>query len=254
MVRDTAAFEAKYGSGLPVAGQYAGSLNNAGERIELLDAAGTVIHDFRFEDDWFDITDGLGFSLTVKDPQTADPNAYDDKSSGGPAPRQAARPARTTAARCLRWARWSSMSCWPTPRAAGPDWIELHNTTDQAIDIGGWFLSDDANNLTKYEIAAGTSIAADGYIVFYENRHFGKPGRSGLPGALRASAPTARRCICIPARRRADRLQRAGEVRCLRGGGLAGPLSKEHGHLQLRGPEQAHAGCGQCRSAGRARS
>ena len=73
VVRNTAAFQAKYGSGLPVVGQYAGSLNNAGERIELLDAAGTVIHDFRFEDDWFDITDGLGFSLDSQRPQDSGP-------------------------------------------------------------------------------------------------------------------------------------------------------------------------------------
>jgi hypothetical protein len=38
---------------------------------------------------------------------------------------------------------------------AGPDWIELHNTTSAPIDIGGWFLSDndrDEPNLTKYRI------------------------------------------------------------------------------------------------------
>ena len=64
-------------------------------------------------------------------------------------------------------------------QGSGPDWIELHNTTDQPITIAGWFLSDDANNLTKYEIAAGTKIAADGYIVFYENRHFANTADPG---------------------------------------------------------------------------
>ena len=41
VVKDLAAFQAKYGPKLPVVGQYAGSLDNAGERIELVDAAGT---------------------------------------------------------------------------------------------------------------------------------------------------------------------------------------------------------------------
>ena len=68
VVRDVAAFEARYGSGLPIAGQYVGSLNNTGERIELEDAAGRTIHNFRFQDGWYDVTDGLDFSLTVKDP------------------------------------------------------------------------------------------------------------------------------------------------------------------------------------------
>ena len=31
--------------------------------------------------------------------------------------------------------------------------IELTNTTDQAIDVSGWFLSDDLNNLAKYRLA-----------------------------------------------------------------------------------------------------
>jgi hypothetical protein len=78
VVRDITVFQAKYGSTLPVVGQYAGSLNNAGERVKLLDAAGAIIHDFRYDDDWFEVTDGSGFSLTIKDPKTADPNAYGD--------------------------------------------------------------------------------------------------------------------------------------------------------------------------------
>jgi hypothetical protein len=80
VVKDIAAFDARYGSSLPVAGEYGGSLSNAGEQIELHDAAGTVIHDFCYEDNWFDETDGMGYSLTVKDPRTADPNAFGDRS------------------------------------------------------------------------------------------------------------------------------------------------------------------------------
>lgn len=69
------------------------------------------------------------------------------------------------------------------------DWIELHNTTSQTIDIGGWFLSDDDQFLGKYEIAGTTSIEPDGYVVFYETTHFGNeldPG-SNDPFALSES-------------------------------------------------------------------
>jgi len=59
--------------------------------------------------------------------------------------------------------------------AGAPDWIELHNTTDAAINIGGWFLSDSSTDFMKYEIAAGTTIEPFGYIVFYEDLHFGNP-------------------------------------------------------------------------------
>jgi hypothetical protein len=72
VVRDTAAFKAKYGSSLPIAGQYSGSLANNGERIELLDAIGRTIHNFRYEDNWYDRTDGGGYSLTIVNP--ANPN------------------------------------------------------------------------------------------------------------------------------------------------------------------------------------
>lgn len=68
VVKDLTAFEAKYGADLPVLGQYTGSLSNGGERIVLKDAAGTVICDFEFDDDWYDLTDGSGYSLTVEDP------------------------------------------------------------------------------------------------------------------------------------------------------------------------------------------
>ncbi|MHC4084388.1 MAG: lamin tail domain-containing protein [Planctomycetota bacterium] len=65
---------------------------------------------------------------------------------------------------------------------AGPDWIELHNTTDEAINIGGWFLSDndrDEPNLMKYRIANGTTIDANDYLVFYQDTDFNNPGDPG---------------------------------------------------------------------------
>ena len=84
IVKDIAAFEARYGPDLPIAGQYEGSLSNAGERIRLLDAAGQVIHDFRFRDDWYESTDGAGHSLVVQNPATTDPTALGDKTSWRP--------------------------------------------------------------------------------------------------------------------------------------------------------------------------
>ncbi len=79
VVKDVAAFERKYGRGLPVVGSYSGSLDNAGERVELQDAAGQVICSFRYRDGWYESTDGAGFSLTVRNPVTAEPNNLGDK-------------------------------------------------------------------------------------------------------------------------------------------------------------------------------
>jgi len=69
IVKDLSAFQAAYPgfSGL-IAGVYSGSLDNAGERVTLLDAAGREITDFRYSDNWRELTDGRGFSLTIIDP------------------------------------------------------------------------------------------------------------------------------------------------------------------------------------------
>jgi hypothetical protein len=70
------------------------------------------------------------------------------------------------------------------------DWIELYNTTDKTINIGGWFLSDnndDDPNRMKYEIAAGTTIDPNGYVVFYENLHFDNPSDPGCNRPFRLS-------------------------------------------------------------------
>lgn len=48
------------------------------------------------------------------------------------------------------------------------DAVEFYNPSGDDVDIGGWYLSDSQNNLQKYRIAAGTTIPAGGYIVFYE--------------------------------------------------------------------------------------
>ena len=47
------------------------------------------------------------------------------------------------------------------------DWIELYNSSEESIDLGGYFLSDKADNIDKWEIPAGIVIPAKGYVVFW---------------------------------------------------------------------------------------
>ncbi|MDG2124729.1 MAG: CotH kinase family protein, partial [Verrucomicrobiales bacterium] len=69
VVRDVAAFEARYGGGLPVAGAYGGDrLSNGGERLKLSFGAGVPIHDIDPYDDvapWPAAADGTGASLVL---------------------------------------------------------------------------------------------------------------------------------------------------------------------------------------------
>ncbi|MHC4722139.1 MAG: CotH kinase family protein, partial [Planctomycetota bacterium] len=79
VVRNQAKFVIRY-PGVPVgkiAGEFVGAINNGGERIELVDALGQVIHNFRFKDGWYPITDGEDFSLNIIDPTNTDPNSWE---------------------------------------------------------------------------------------------------------------------------------------------------------------------------------
>jgi hypothetical protein len=194
VVRDPNAFTAKYGQGLPVAGTYSGSLDNAGEKIELTDAAGTVIHSFKYEDNWYDITDGTGFSLTVKDPANipAEPNSLSDKSLWRPSANIGGSPGYDDTGVLPELGDIVINEIMAHSHAAGDDWIELHNTTNKTISIAGWLLSDDENNLSKYRIAQGTVIGPYGYKVFYEHEHFNNLSDAGcmVPFALSENGET----------------------------------------------------------------
>ncbi len=174
VVRNTAAFEAAYPdfNGV-IAGQYTGSLDNDGDRILLQDAIGTVVHDFKFRDGWYGITDGGGFTLTVIDPNNTDLVLYGEKDA---------------------WRASTNKGGSPGVGDIGPnpgdivinevlahsddspnDWIELYNVSEIDIYIGGWYLSDnndDDPNLMKYRIDDDTIIAANGYAVFTQDQHF----------------------------------------------------------------------------------
>ncbi|MHC4352233.1 MAG: lamin tail domain-containing protein [Planctomycetota bacterium] len=191
-VRDRGVFEALYGTRVNVAGQYAGSLSNGGERITLEDAAGQIILDFAYKDGWRSLTDGDGFSLTIIDAANTDTDSWEQKDSWRASAYAGGSPGQ------------GDSGIVPDPGAvvinellahshdAASDWIELHNTTGAAVDIGGWFLSDSKNSLFKYEIAGGTVIGPGEYLVLYQDAHFGNAGDAGAhePFALSENGET----------------------------------------------------------------
>ena len=68
IVKDLAGFRARYGDEIPVAGEYGGSLSNSGENVTIVAPTGDEIQAFRYDDDWYPETDGMGFSLVHVDP------------------------------------------------------------------------------------------------------------------------------------------------------------------------------------------
>lgn len=47
------------------------------------------------------------------------------------------------------------------------DWIEIYNPTSQSLDISGYFLSDNFENIMMWEFPQGTIIPANGYLVVF---------------------------------------------------------------------------------------
>ena len=50
------------------------------------------------------------------------------------------------------------------------DWIELYNGTSDEIKLEGYYLSDDANNLTKWKIPKRTKIKAGKYLLIWADK------------------------------------------------------------------------------------
>ncbi len=46
------------------------------------------------------------------------------------------------------------------------DWIELYNTSEEAVDLSGWYLSDKVAKVTKWQMPVGTIIEGKGFLVF----------------------------------------------------------------------------------------
>jgi len=177
VARNVTAFKQRY-PGVPdsqIVGPYTGRLADGGERIRLLTPMSQVLLDFEYKDGWLPQTDGGGYSLVKIDP-TADPTTYGLKSAwrasnklhGGPG---VADPGFNPGVIVINEVLAHS-------DIAGGDFIELYNTTDADIPVGGWFLSDTETNLALYTIPAGKVVPARGYLLLTQQADFG--GAFGL--------------------------------------------------------------------------
>ncbi len=167
VVEDVDAFRFRYGDSATVLGQWAGGLSNSGEELTLLDSVGNEIVSVDYADSglWSVAADGRGASLVLID--------------------DAQTPA-DEAGKHYRWAASTTFNGTPGEASVAPqgvvinevlahtdapqsDTIELFNPTAQAIDISGWFLSDDGETPFKFRVPDGTVLAAGGYVSFDES-------------------------------------------------------------------------------------
>ncbi|HEX2972152.1 MAG TPA: lamin tail domain-containing protein, partial [Tepidisphaeraceae bacterium] len=178
VVKNLDAFKTRYRTeGMLIAGVYTGSLKDSGEQIKLLDSTGQTILDFTYSSDWHSTTNGDGDSMVIVD-VNADVSAWGQANGW----RASSIEGGTPGAAEISLANDSVVVnevLSHTDQLAG-DWVEFYNTTDSAIDISGWWLSDDASNPTKYQIQPGTIIPANGFVLFCQFAQFGNISAHGV--------------------------------------------------------------------------
>lgn len=54
------------------------------------------------------------------------------------------------------------------------DWVELFNNNDFDVDLSGYYITDDAANLDKWQIPSGTTIGAKGYLIIWADEDQGQ--------------------------------------------------------------------------------
>jgi len=74
------------------------------------------------------------------------------------------------------------------PQDQYDDWIEIHNYGDDAIDIGGMYLTDNLSSPTKWRIPdnnpAATTIPAGGYLLIWADNDTTDAPRQFPPAAI----------------------------------------------------------------------
>jgi hypothetical protein len=188
LVKNRAAFESRYGTGRPIAGEYGGQLDNGGERLLLVARYGVPILDFSYGDGWYPLTDGLGFSLVLANP-SAPLNQWSDaatwrastQTGGSPGLADPAPPAFVPVVIN------EVISNPDTNTLPGlMDAIELRNlSSTQSVTVSGWYLTDEFDTPKKFRIPTPTVIPPNGYVVFYET-NFNAPGSGSSGFGLRA--------------------------------------------------------------------
>lgn len=145
------------------AGAYTGQLSNQGEQVALADAGGAPVFSVTYNNKapWPLAAAGLGSSLVLVDPASSPNNpsnwvasAQLNGSPGGPD------------TFFLRDVVINEVLAHTDPPYE--DAVELRNLTAHAIDLSGWYLSDDNATRKKYRFPAGSVIPAGGYFTVYQ--------------------------------------------------------------------------------------
>ncbi|MEW6155931.1 MAG: lamin tail domain-containing protein [Verrucomicrobiota bacterium] len=181
-VESRSGFAAAYGPTIPVAGAYSGNLDNDGEMLRLIQPGATEAEDVLIDDLRYDAllpwplnAAGQGASLQLIDAAqdnwrvgnwAAMPTNHVDR----------ATPGRVNATRNFLpefpplWLN----EVLPNNETGAQDnagerepWIEIFNSGASPLDLSGYFLSDDAANLTKWQFPSGTTLGSGQFLLVW---------------------------------------------------------------------------------------
>src|SRR5262249_30441810 len=143
-------------------------------RLSLVGPIGEPVLDFSYDEKWYPITDGLGFSLVIAN-ENPPLNTWNLKESWRPSGSQNGSPAATDPAPgTIVPVLINEVVSYPI--APQPDAVEIYNPNPGPVDLGGWFLSDSFDHPKKYRIPDGTIIPGGGYVFFTSDQFNPTPG------------------------------------------------------------------------------
>lgn len=178
LVRNLAAFQARYPGCTNVAGEFSGGLGNGGNHLSLLGPLQEPVCDVAYGDQWAALADGFGFSLVLADESTPPAQAGDasrwclsTRLGGSPGATDPPRPA-------LPRVFVNEVISNPSPGAE--DAIELYNNDAVPADLSGWWLTDDFREPRKYRVPQGVRIDGKGFHVFSASDFKAGPSGFGL--------------------------------------------------------------------------
>jgi hypothetical protein len=135
VVRNAAVFAAKFGAGLPVAGEFTGGLDNGGERLVLSLGGATPLRDFTYDNNlpWPPEADNGGASLVLVAPHTNPDHANP-----------------------LNWRASSVPSPNATDATSFAAWKSAHGQPDDNADTDG----DGLSAFAEYSLGGNPNVAS----------------------------------------------------------------------------------------------
>ena len=173
VVRNEDAFRLRYGDMPRVLGEFSsGGLRNSGERLTIMSPFGQTLVDFSYDDThpWPEFSDGNGATLQIVDEGGIHPSEYRKFTSWRSSVEYGGSPgivgATSSGVVVNEIYAHPEVGQFQVPVL---DAVELLNTTDQSIDMSGWFLSDSVESPVTYRVADGTTIGAGEFHVLDAN-------------------------------------------------------------------------------------